>query len=118
MAVTARYKSTIGIIAKDDAGLAVLVLDEPRLRIGNLAARGQLQLQEGPAVFQIDTTATDELAAFLNGEHGGTVDGAPELFDPRMSRAPFVFEAFNLGITEFVRLEIAPGMQTTLIAER
>ena len=63
-------------------------------------------------------SAANDLAALANGKHGGTIDVIPKPFNCRMRSPPLGFEGFNFSVGEFIRLELAPRMQTALVPER
>ena len=94
-----------------------LVFDDARLRIAELAAARQLQLQERADVFQVDAAAADDLAALAHRKHCRAIDVVPELDVFGMRSAPFGFERLNFRVGEFVRLEFAPGIQAAHVAE-
>ena len=74
---------TGSVVGEHDTMLVAFVFDDPRLRIGDLAARRQLQLQESAGVFQVDTAAANDLAALAHRKHCRAIDVVPELFDLR-----------------------------------
>ena len=61
-----------GIITKDNT-LFVFVTNDTWLRIGELAARRQCQLQEYAVTFERNDTAANNPAALLDSNPGGPV---------------------------------------------
>ncbi len=115
LAVAAIDELPAGVVGEHDTVLAAFVFDDPRLRIGDLAAGRQLQLQESAGAFQVDAAAANDLAALAHGKHGRAIDVVPELV--RSSDARHAIRALNcldFRVGEFIRLEFPPSIQDRL----
>jgi hypothetical protein len=85
-------------VGEHDTAATVLAVDQPRLRVANLAARRQLEAQESTVALQVDPIAANHLAAFTHRQHCGTVNVTPELHRCRMCGSPVSFEGLDFGI--------------------
>src|SRR6516162_1195975 len=88
-----------GIIGKHNARVtAAFDGNQPRLRVGKLAARRQLNTQEGAGVFQVNPAAANHLTILAQRQHCSAVDLVPEPLRLRMLRPPISFEDLDLSV--------------------
>src|SRR5262249_7873795 len=86
--------------------------------ISELAPRRQLDEQEHASAFQQQPAKSDHVLALAHCLPRGTIDPVPELLDLWMGGAPLQLELLDFGVTEAVRLELAPSIEPALVAER
>src|SRR5262249_9106821 len=96
--------------------LQVFDLDA-RIRIGKLAAARQFNTQVGARAFQQQSTATNDLLANAYRFPRRAIDGVPQLLDVGLRCAPVLLALLRLRISESIRLEFAPGIQSGVITE-
>ena len=96
-----------GIITKNDT-LFVFISDDAGLRIGELTAGRQCQLEEYAVTFERNDTAANNTASLLHRSPCCTIQSIPKLFDIGVCSTPAVNERLNFVISETTRLEFAP----------
>jgi hypothetical protein len=105
-----------GIITKNDT-LFVLVTDDTRLWIRELAARRQCQLKEYAVTFEPDDTAANETATLLYGSPCGFIQTMPELLDAGMRSTPSSNERLDFVISEPIWIKFAPSYYSAAVAQ-
>src|SRR5262245_52467028 len=100
--MSAILKLSGSIIGKHDM-LFAFITDDARLRIGELAAARQCQVQECAITAEANNTTTNNAAALLYSSPSGTIQSIPKALDLRMRLAPTADECFNFVISELIR---------------
>ena len=88
------------------------------LRIGDLAAARQLQLQERADALEGDAAAANDPAALAHRSPGGTIDVVPERLIFGCAARHSVLNVSTSCVGEFIRLEFPPGIQAAHVSER
>ena len=117
VAVPAVLELAGGVVANTTTAARGLSTYDARLRVGELAAARQLQLQERADALEGNATAVHDAAALTHRGPGGAIKVIPEFSDRRMRRAPFVLELLDFFVGELLRLEFPPGTEPARVAE-
>src|SRR5262249_19696331 len=89
-----------------------------RLRVAQLAAARQLELQECAVTLQCNGAAADDTAALMYGGPGGSINLVPKALDLRMRRTPFGLDLLALGFAKCTRRKFLDGVGAALISAR
>ena len=117
MTVTAILELAGAVIGEHNR-LFVLIANNARLRIAELAAARQFQLQESAGASERNRPTVRNAAALAHGSPGRAINLVPEALDGRMRSTPFILECLDFLIGKLIRLEFAPGAKTAGIAKR
>src|SRR6516225_6945702 len=96
--------------------LFMVVADDARVWIGQLAAARQFQQQKSADTLECYPAAINDAAAVTNGSPRRAIEVVPEFFDRRMQRTPFTLELINLFVGEALGLKFPPGIFAAHIA--
>ena len=97
--------------------LFMVVADDARVWIGQLAAARQFQQQKSADTLECYPAAINDAAAVTNGSPRRAIEVVPEFFDRRMQRTRFALELLNFFVGEALGLKFPPGIFAAHIAE-
>src|SRR5262249_51992276 len=97
--------------------LFMVVADDARVWIGQLATARQFQQPKSADSFEFSPAAVNDGPAFANCSPGRAIQIVPEFFDRRMQRPPFALELLNFFVGEALGLEFSPSIFAAHIAE-